>query len=181
MRYRRLALMHRDILRCQCPHEFNIHGVVLHHCAGGDVTCHAPVDHVLVDFANVEVLGFCTPCWAEIDPWDLDKEQYRYDLEEWTMRAKDFQKKRRAINAFLSGLGKQYHDTLPIEAVREMMRWEGLVIGTQSGPTMRSATQDGEQVRQRYEVWDDDPTGHELVVSWYQMQSGRYEFTAYIS
>jgi hypothetical protein len=81
------------------------------------------------------------------------------------------------VQKFLSDLSKVYHDEIPLKEISECIKengglmvqedeseWAGFLCGTNDSTTIK--------------VNGIKTTG--LRLSWYKMQSGRYEITAYL-
>lgn len=100
-----------------------------------------------------------------------------------TEAAGSWQSSARSINNYLYQVGKKYHDKIPLndifakckehgyEAVQEDgTPWSGFFVGAEGHATIDLK-----------EIATDKLSRHTLSVSWYRMQSGRYEVTAYVS
>jgi hypothetical protein len=80
------------------------------------------------------------------------------------------------INKALAPLNSGYHDIIPLFHIFEVVKEAGEVV--QEDGTPWSGFLCGEQGRCTFDI---EGVKFHLFLSWYQMPSGRYEITTYVS
>lgn len=87
-------------------------------------------------------------------------------------------------NAFLHDLGKHYHSKIPLQSIFDYLEDNAGLTPLQEDKTKWSGILAGRNGNTTIDLRD-DVTGREinqtLSLTWYRMESGRYEVTAYVS
>jgi hypothetical protein len=100
------------------------------------------------------------------------------------MASKMSQKMREKINANLYGINRIYHTEIPLGAIFNVLKSNGVTpiqedgtewTGFLCGETGRT------EISLKHNNCDNEITDSMLIIGWYKLVSGRYEINAYIS
>jgi len=85
---------------------------------------------------------------------------------------------RRQINGYLNSIGRVYHHAIPLGQIIEVIEAHAARRVVQEDGTPWSGFLCGREGRATLEI---ENTREALQLSWYKLESGRYEVTAYVA
>lgn len=83
----------------------------------------------------------------------------------------------RRINDHLCSISSKYHDSIPLETIFGVLRKEGVEVLQEDGTSWEGFLC-GENSHTTFPL---NVKNHVLSLSWYKMESGRWEIVSYLS